>query len=108
MKKGIIAGVAIFCSLMFAGSALALWDTCAIERLGVAGPSDNLVKVKNCEEYSAHDGRWLKVVNQKDTSMATLLTALSLNKKVKLNADFASGNTSGSSYGDIWTIYLDN
>ena len=107
MKKGIIAGIAIFCSLMFAGSALAAWDTCALDRLGVAGESDNLVKVKSCGNQG-NNGKWLIVRSQKDTSMATLLTALSLNKKVKLNADFAGGSGDGSSYGTIWTIYLDN
>ncbi len=107
MKKGIIAGMAIISSLMFAGSALAAWDTCAIERLGVAGTSDNLLKVTSCGS-SSNNGKWLIVRSQKETSMATLLTALSLNKKVKLNADFANGSSNGSSYGTIWTIYLDN
>ena len=107
MKKGIIVGVAIFCCLMFAGSVLAAWDTCAIQRLGVNGASDNLLKVKSCGNSSNND-KWLRVTSQKDTSMAVLLTALSLNKKVKLNADFANGTTNGSSYGSIWVIYLDN
>ena len=107
MKKGIIAGIAIFCSLMFAGSALAAWDTCGIERLGVTGTSDNLIKVTSCDN-GGNNGKWLTLVNQKDTSMATLLTAFSLNKRVKFNADFVNASKDGSVYGVVWTLYLNN
>ena len=107
MKKGIIAGIAIFCSLMFAGSALAAWDVCGIDRIGVTGSSDNLIKVKSCDN-GGNNGKWLALVDQKDTAMATLLTAFSLNKRVKFNADFIAASKDGSVYGDVWTLYLND
>ncbi len=107
MKKGIITGIAIFCSLMFAGSALAAWDVCAIDQIGVHSNSENLIKVSSCDN-GGNNGKWLTLVNQKETSMATLLTAFSLNKRVKFNADFVNATTTGSTYGAVWTLYLKN
>ena len=81
------------------------WDTCGIKQIGAAGDADNLLKVTECGK-SANNDKWLTLVKQKDTAMATMLTAFSLGKKVKLNADFAAGNTTGSAYGPVETIYL--
>lgn len=109
MKKIMLGLMTLSFVFMFVGSSVAAmsWDTCGIERIGVAGDTDNLFKVTSCGT-SANNGIWLQLVKQKDTSMATLLTALSLGKKVKINADFAAGSTGGSSYGPVETIYLDN
>jgi hypothetical protein len=109
MKKILLGLMALSFVFMLVGSSVAAntWDTCAIDRIGVAGDSDNLFKVKSCG-IASNDGKWLQLVKQKDTSMATLLTALSLGKKVKINADFAAGDTVGSSYGPVETLYLNN
>lgn len=109
MKKMILSAVTLSCVLMFAGSSIAAntWDTCGIQRLGVSGTSANLFKVTSCGT-SGNNDKWLSLVNQKDTSMAVLLTAISLGKEVKLNADFATATTTGSAYGAVEVIYLDN
>ena len=48
----------------------------------------------------------MTLTQQKDTAMATLLTAYSLGAKVKVNGDWASADTTGSSLGSVETIYL--
>lgn len=108
MKKVALSVLTACCVFMFAGVSVAAnsWDTCSLERLGVAGTDDNLLKVTDCK-ISANDGKWLQLVNQKDRSLAVVLTALSIPKKVKLNADFATATTSGSAYGAIEVIYID-
>jgi len=108
MKK-IVAGVAaLACVCMFTSVSMAgmSWDTCAIKRIGTSGDQDNLFKVTSCKN-SANNDKWLKLVKQKDTAMATLLTAFSLGKKVKLYADFGAATTSGSSMGPVENIYMD-
>lgn len=107
MKK-ILMGITVASFVLtFAGASIAAmsWDTCGIKQIGAAGDADNLLKVTACG-VAANNDKWLKLVKQKDTAMATMLTAFSLDKKVKLNADFAAGNTSGSAYGPVETIYL--
>lgn len=90
MKKFVLGAAVISCVVMFAGVSMAAftWDTCSIDRIGVSGDSDNVFKVKDCV-ISANSGNWIMISKQKDTSMATLLTALSLGKQVKMQADFA-------------------
>ena len=108
--KRIMLGVGTLAFVfMFSSASMAAmtWDTCNIKRIGASGDSDNLLKVVNCKNR-ANDNKWLQLVKQKDTSMATLLTALSLGKKVKLYADFAAGTITGSAYGPVETMYLDN
>ena len=74
--------------------------------MGVTGASEKLVKVKSCG-VSANDGKWLTITQQQNAALATVLTAVGLAKKLKLNADFALGSTSGATTGPITTIYLD-
>ena len=108
MKK-IMAGIAVLaCVCMFASVSMAgmTWDTCAIQRIGTSGDTDNLFKVTGCGN-SANNDKWLQLVKQKDTAMATLLTAFSLGKKVKLYADFGVATTTGSSMGPVENIYMD-
>ncbi len=107
MKKLILGAMALSIVSLFASTSMAAmsWDTCAIDRIGVAGAGDNLFKVTACG-VAANDGIWLQLVQQNDTAMATLLTAFSLGKPVKINADFAAGSTNGSSYGPVETLYL--
>ena len=101
---GILAFVLMFVNVSMAAMS---WDTCSVKRIGTSGDSDNLLKVGNCDN-SANNDKWLQLVKQQDTSMATLLTAISLGKKVKLYADFDAGTTTGSAYGPVETIYMDN
>ena len=108
MKKTMTGIVTLVFVVMFASVSMAgmTWDTCAIKRIGTSGDSDNLFKVTGCK-ISANNDKWLKLVKQKDTAMATLLTAFSLGKKVKLYADFGAATTSGSSMGPVENIYMD-
>ena len=108
MKKIMLGVMALSFVFMFAGTSMAAmsWDaSCGIERIGVAGDADNIFKVTSCS-VSANDGKWLQLVKQKDTAMATLLTAFSLGNEVKLNADFAAATTDGSAYGPVEVIYM--
>lgn len=109
MKKIVSAAIALTFVVAIAGTSVANeWDkACGIAQIGVTGDSDNLLKVENCDK-SSHNDMWLSLTKQKDTAMATLLTAFSLGKKVKINADFASASTDGSTYGAVETLYLSN
>lgn len=92
----------------FSGAAMATltWDTCDITRVGALGASTVAVKIENCK--NGNDDKWLNVLNQKNPSLAVLLTGLSLGNKVKMEAHFDLANTSGVATGaDINTIYLD-
>ena len=109
MKKIVLATIALTFVVAVAGTSVAAtWDkACGIALIGVAGDSDNLFKVENCDQ-SAHNGMWLTLTKQKDTAMATLLTAFSLGKKVKISADWASATDTGTSYGAVEVLYLSN
>jgi len=107
MKKIILGLLTFACVTAFASSAIAAWDTCAVERTGVVGTSTSLIKVTDCGT-SGNNGKWLSLGNQTDRSLAVVLTAISLGKKVKINANFAGADTSGSAVGAIYTIYLNN
>ncbi len=99
----------ITCSLIaaFATISFASWDTCIIQRLGVTGSDTTVFKVGTCEDDSSNNGKWLAITQQKDRSLATLLTGVSLTKSLKINADFAAATTNGSVYGNVTTLYLD-
>lgn len=107
MKKVFLGLLTFACVTAFASSALAAWDTCSVERTGVLGSDLALIKVTNCGT-SANDGKWLSIGNQADRSLAVVLTAISLGKQIKLDANFAGANTTGSEIGAISTIYLNN
>lgn len=107
-KNMMFGAVAIVSVVSFSTTAIAApsWDTCAIQRMGVSGASTQSIKITSCG-ISSNNGKWLSITQQENASLATLLTALSLGKKVKINADYALGTTSGSAFGPINTIYLD-
>jgi hypothetical protein len=106
-KKLTYSAMACVLGITFSTASLAAsWDTCAIERVGITGASEKLVKVTSCGS-ATNNGKWLSITNQPNASLATVLTAVGLVKKVKLNADFAGGSTDGSTTGAITTIYLD-
>ncbi len=111
MKKLILTALTLSFVGVFASSAMATWDTCTILQVGVAGTDENFFKVGVCDGSNdtaagVNDGKWLTLVQQQDTSMATLLTAFSLGASVKVNADFATASTDGSALGAVETIYL--
>ncbi len=107
MKHLVQAAMILTFVFMFAASSMAEWDVCGVQRIGAEGADANLLKVTNCElSKGGNDGKWLYIKNQKDVSMATLLTAFSMSKKVKLNADFANANTTGSKRGAVEVIYV--
>jgi hypothetical protein len=107
-KKLTYSVIACVLGVTFSTASLAApsWDTCGIDRVGVTGASGKLVKVQSCGA-AANNGIWLHIVSQPNASLSTLLTALGLAKKVKINADFALGSTTGLTTGPINTIYLD-
>ncbi len=106
MKKVFLGLLTVSIIATFASSALATWDTCSIQRVGVTGSDTTIFKVGTCDT-SANDGKWLAITQQKDRSLATLLTGVSLTKSLKINADFAAATTSGTVYGAVTTLYLD-
>ena len=107
-KKLTCSVIACVLGVTFSTASLALsWDTCGIQRVGVTGATGKLVKVTACEEDSTNSGKWLSITNQPNASLATVLSALGMAKKLKLHADFASGSANGTTTGAIETMYLD-
>ena len=103
MKKMILGLVAVSCMFMFANTSQAAyaWYVCSVDRIGVTGVDDNVFKVTGCD-VAAGSGKWITVSLQKDTSMATLLTARSLGAKVKVQADMADA----SYYKPLQSLFL--
>ncbi len=106
MKKLMVALTLLTC-VVFASTSFAAWDTCKVKRIGSIGTSTTSIKVDNCKGGSANNGKWLAIVNQVDRQMAVTLTARSLQAYIKVDADFASATTNGSTLGAISTIYLE-
>lgn len=107
-KKLTYSAMACVLGVTFSTASLAAltWDTCGIDRVGVNEISEKLVKVQACGA-AANNGKWLIIVNQPNASLSIFLTAKGLATKVKINADFALGSTSGATKGPIKAVYLD-
>lgn len=106
MKKLMAALTLLTCVVAFASTSFASWDTCKVKRIGSIGNSTTSLKVGNCG-ISGNNDKWLAIVNQVDRQMAVVLTARSLGASIKVDADFASATTNGSTLGAITTIYLE-
>lgn len=105
LVHSIVAG-AVIASFSSIASASLTWDTCGITRVGALGASTIAVKIEDCK--NGNDDKWLNISNQKNPSLAVLLTGLSLGSKVKMEAHYDLANTESVGAGaDIETIYLD-
>ncbi len=103
--KSILGGIVVT-ALSTPALATLSWDTCAVKRLGVSGSAKKLIKIDSCG-FLYNNDKWLTVTNQENASLATLLTALSLGKKVKMQAHYNTANTITDSGSNINIIYLD-
>jgi hypothetical protein len=104
-KKVIIllAGLSLFVGSVSTALAADDWySSCSIVRLGAVEDQKVLIKLSNDD----FDENWFEITATVgvDRGLAVLLTAMSLDKKVKIKADLDDGET----YNEIKIIYLDN
>ncbi len=77
MKKLTLSLLTFSMILSLSSTSFAAWDTCSIQRVGVTGSDTTIFKVGTCDT-SSNNGKWLAITQQKDRSLATLLTGVSL------------------------------
>ncbi len=99
----LLAGLSLFVGSVSTVLAADDWySSCSIVRLGAVEDQKVLIKLSNDD----FDENWFEITSTVgvDRGLAVLLTAMSLDKKVKIKADLDDGNT----YNEIKIIYLDN
>ena len=101
----LLAGLSLFVGSVSTVLAADEWfSSCSIERLGAVENQRVLIKL-NHNDFDGGDN-WFEITATVgvDRGLAVLLTAMSLDKSVKIKADLSDGND----YNEIIVIYLDN
>jgi len=101
----LLAGLSLFVGSVSTAFAADEWfSSCSIERLGAVEDQRVLIKL-NHNDFDGGDN-WFEITSTVgiDRGLAVLLTAMSLDKSVKIKADLSDGND----YNEIKVIYLDN